>query len=130
MTTPQVISGMNLHVAGYGRQSYGRVNGSGAGPATQRDAGQARFDTFAAEAARQDRDATWRGQYEDVGISAFSRTERPDFERLLRDCSMGRIDVCSYARVNVCLYAREGAPRYGRILAPPSNQWPTVHPGP
>lgn len=84
---------MNLHCAGYGRQSYGRLNGSEASPATQREANSARFDTFAAEAARQGREAVWCGQYEDVGISAYSGTERPDFERLLRDCRMGRINV-------------------------------------
>jgi len=93
MTTPQVVSGMDFHVAGYGRQSYGRVNGSEASPATQRDANRARFDTFASEAARQGREAVWCGHYEDVGISAYSGTERPDFERLLRDCRMGRINV-------------------------------------
>ncbi|MFI5800901.1 recombinase family protein [Streptomyces sp. NPDC051677] len=43
--------------------------------------------------ARQGRDATWHGHYEDVGISAYSGTERPDFERLLRDCRLGRINV-------------------------------------
>ncbi|MGW5034704.1 recombinase family protein [Streptomyces nigra] len=84
---------MNLHVAGYTRQSYGRVNGSEASPATQREANAARFESFAAEAARQGRDAAWCGHYEDVGISAYSGAERPDFERLLRDCRMGRINV-------------------------------------
>ncbi|WP_051370343.1 recombinase family protein [Streptomyces sp. 142MFCol3.1] len=84
---------MNLHVAGYTRQSYGRVSGSEASPASQRDANQARYESFAAEAARQGREATWCGHYEDVGISAYSGTEWPDFERLLRDCRMGRINV-------------------------------------
>ncbi|MFF3872526.1 recombinase family protein [Streptomyces sp. NPDC001978] len=84
---------MNLHVAGYTRQSYGRVNGSEASPASQRDANAARFESFAAEMARQGREATWHGHYEDVGISAYSGTERPDFERLLRDCRLGRINV-------------------------------------
>lgn len=84
---------MNLHCAGYGRQSYGRLNGSEASPATQREANQARFESFAAEAARQGREAAWCGHYEDVGISACSGAERPDFERLLRDCRMGRINV-------------------------------------
>lgn len=93
MTTPQVASGMTLHCAGYTRQSYGRVNGSEASPAAQREANAARFESFAAETARQGRDAAWCGHYEDVGISAYSGTERPDFERLLRDCRMGRINV-------------------------------------
>ncbi|MGV9941231.1 recombinase family protein [Streptomyces sp. NPDC003401] len=93
MITPKAVRGMNLHVAGYGRQSYGRVNGSEASPAAQREANSARFDSFAAEAARMGRDAVWCGHYEDVGISAFDGTERPDFERLLRDCRMGRVNV-------------------------------------
>lgn len=93
MITPKAVTGMNLHVAGYGRQSYGRVNGSEASPATQREANAARYESFAAEAARQGREAAWCGHYEDVGISAFDGTERPDFERLLRDCRLGRINV-------------------------------------
>ncbi|MER7838304.1 recombinase family protein [Streptomyces sp. NPDC096040] len=93
MTTPQVVSGMNLHVAGYTRQSYGRVNGSEASLASQRDANRARFESFSTEAARQGREATWCGHYEDVGISACSGTERPDFERLLRECRMGQVNV-------------------------------------
>jgi len=84
---------MNLHVAGYTRQSYGRINGSEASPASQREANTARFETFAAEAARQGREASWHGHYEDVGISAYSGKERPDFERMLRDCRLGRINV-------------------------------------
>lgn len=84
---------MNLHVAGYTRQSYGRVNGSEASPASQREANAARFESFAAEAARQGREAVWCGHYEDVGISAFSGKERPGFERLLRDCRLGRVNV-------------------------------------
>lgn len=84
---------MNLHVAGYTRQSYGRVNGSETSPASQRAANHARFELFAGEAARQGRTAQWCGHYEDVGISAYSGTERPDFERLLRDCRMGRVNV-------------------------------------
>ncbi|MBT3163522.1 recombinase family protein [Streptomyces sp. Vc74B-19] len=84
---------MNLHVAGYTRQSYGRVNGSETSPASQRAANHARFELFAKESAHQGRDAVWCGHYEDVGISAYSGTERPDFERLLRDCRMGRVNV-------------------------------------
>lgn len=84
---------MDLHVAAYGRQSYGRLNGSEASPATQREANRARFESFAAEAARQGRKAIWCGHYEDVGISAFDGTDRPDFERLLRDCRLGRVNV-------------------------------------
>ncbi|MBT3153068.1 recombinase family protein [Streptomyces sp. CHD11] len=93
MTTPKVVTGMNLHVAGYTRQSYGRVNGSETSPASQRAANHARFDLFAKESAHQGREAAWCGHYEDVGVSAYSGTERPDFERLLRDCRMGRVNV-------------------------------------
>ncbi len=84
---------MNLHVAAYGRQSYGRENGSEASPAAQRSANYARFETFAAEVARDGREAKWCGHFEDVGISAFSGVERPEFERLIRECRMGRINV-------------------------------------
>ncbi|MFJ9963956.1 recombinase family protein [Streptomyces avermitilis] len=84
---------MDLHCAGYTRQSYGRVNGSEASPASQREANQARFESFAAEMERQGRESAWCGHYEDVGISAYSGAERPDFERLLRDCRLGRINV-------------------------------------
>ncbi len=84
---------MNLHVAAYGRQSYGRVNGSEASPAAQRTANYARYETFAAEVARDGREAKWCGHFEDVGISAYSGAERPDFERLIRECRMGRINV-------------------------------------
>lgn len=84
---------MNLHAAGYTRQSYGRVNGSEASPASQRAANYARYELFVKEASHQGREAVWCGHYEDVGISAYSGTERPDFERLLRDCRMGRINV-------------------------------------
>jgi DNA invertase Pin-like site-specific DNA recombinase len=84
---------MSYHVAGYTRQSYGKVNGSEASPASQRGANYARYDLLTKEAAHQGREAVWCGHYEDVGISAYSGTERPDFERLLRDCRLGRINV-------------------------------------
>ncbi|MFG2405051.1 recombinase family protein [Streptomyces brevispora] len=84
---------MDLHVAAYGRPSYGRLNGSGAGPASRRGAIHARYERFAAEAARDGREAEWCGHYEDVGTSAFSGEERPGFERLLSDCRTGRINV-------------------------------------
>ncbi|MFQ6856144.1 recombinase family protein [Streptomyces sp. 35M1] len=93
MITPQVVTGMDLHVAAYGRQSYGRLNGSEASPASQRGANHARYELFAAESKRDGREAKWCGHYEDVGISAFSGKERPEFESLLRDCRMGRINV-------------------------------------
>ncbi|MGW8065846.1 recombinase family protein [Streptomyces ziwulingensis] len=93
MIVPEVVTGMNFHVAAYGRQSYGRVNGSEASPAAQRAANHARYETFAAEVARDGREAKWCGHFEDVGISAFSGVERPDFERLIRECRMGRVNV-------------------------------------
>lgn len=84
---------MNLHVASYVRQSFGRVNGSEASPASQREANRARFDAYSAEVARKGDAARWCDHYEDVGISAYSGKERPGFERLLRDCRIGRVNV-------------------------------------
>ncbi|GGM09564.1 hypothetical protein GCM10012279_29530 [Micromonospora yangpuensis] len=37
--------------------------------------------------------ATWVDWYEDLGISAFSGTERPGFDRLVADCHSGRINM-------------------------------------
>jgi hypothetical protein len=31
--------------------------------------------------------------YEDLGISAFTGVERPDFEKLLQDCRVGKINL-------------------------------------
>ncbi|MGW1840371.1 recombinase family protein [Streptomyces sp. NPDC002067] len=84
---------MTVHAAAYGRQSYGRENGSETSPASQRTANKARFDQIAREAAAKGVEALWFGHYEDIGISAFSGKERPEFEQLLRDCRVGRINM-------------------------------------
>lgn len=77
---------MTVHAAGYTRQSAARENKSEASPASQRAANKARFDQVTGE-------AVWCGHYEDIGISAFSGKVRPDFERLLRDCRAGRVNM-------------------------------------
>lgn len=84
---------MSLHVASYVRQSSSRASGSEASPASQREANAARYETYAADMTQQGRPATFLGHYEDLGISAYSGKGRPDFERLLRDCRLGRVNV-------------------------------------
>ncbi|GAA3056343.1 hypothetical protein GCM10020229_80140 [Kitasatospora albolonga] len=73
-----------MHAAVYGRQSDARENASEASTTTQREKGF--------EAARK-RDAASITYYEDLGISAFTGVERPDFEKLLQDCRAGRINL-------------------------------------
>ncbi|MFD4560179.1 recombinase family protein [Streptomyces sp. NPDC058469] len=68
----------------YGRQSERRQNKSEASTATQHAAG-------ITEAKR--RGAVQIELYEDLGISAFTGVERPDFERLLSDCRAGKINL-------------------------------------
>jgi DNA invertase Pin-like site-specific DNA recombinase len=75
---------MDVHAAVYGRQSSERENKSEASTATQRARG-------VEEAER--RNATKIELYEDLGISAFSGIERPDFERMLRDCRTGKVNM-------------------------------------
>lgn len=70
--------------ASYVRQSKKREGGSEASPATQRTANRARIDQMK---------GLFVGSYEDLGISAYSGTERPDFDRLIADCHSGRIDI-------------------------------------
>ncbi|MGW3688722.1 recombinase family protein [Streptomyces sp. NPDC005125] len=82
----KAVTGMTVHAAGYTRQSAARENKSEASPASQRAANKARFDQVTG-------DAVWCGHYEDIGISAFSGKVRPDFERLLRDCRAGRVNM-------------------------------------
>lgn len=79
-----VVSGMDVHAGVYGRQSNERENKSEASTATQRARG-------IEEANR--RNAKKIELYEDLGISAFSGVERPDFERMLRDCRSGRLNM-------------------------------------
>ncbi|WP_406124227.1 recombinase family protein [Streptomyces sp. NBC_00989] len=73
-----------IYAGVYGRQSERRQNKSEASTATQHTAG-------IAEAKR--RGAVRIELYEDLGISAFTGVERPDFERLLSDCRAGKINL-------------------------------------
>ncbi|MEU9129238.1 recombinase family protein [Kitasatospora sp. NPDC048540] len=84
MSAPAVITGMDVHAAVYARQSDARENASEASTTTQRELGTA-------EAKR--RDAKSVAYYEDLGISAFTGVERPQFEKLLQDCRAGRINL-------------------------------------
>nr|WP_236070933.1 recombinase family protein [Streptomyces polyasparticus] len=84
MNRPGVVTGMDIHAGVYGRQSVGRANKSEVSTVTQREAG-------VAEAKR--RGAVSITEYEDLGISAFTGDDRPDFDRLLKDCHEGRINL-------------------------------------
>ncbi|WP_231873195.1 MULTISPECIES: recombinase family protein [Kitasatospora] len=84
MSTPNVITGMDVHAAIYSRQSDARENASEASTITQREKG--------VEEARK-RNAASITHYEDLGISAFTGVERPDFEKLLQACRAGRINL-------------------------------------
>ncbi|TSB19185.1 recombinase family protein [Streptomyces benahoarensis] len=75
---------MAVHAAVYGRQSAGRANKSEVSTATQRTAG-------VAEATRRGADSITT--YEDLGISAFTGDARPDFDRMIKDCLAGRINL-------------------------------------
>ncbi len=75
---------MAIHAGVYGRQSVGRANKSEVSTVTQREAG-------VTEAKRREADSITA--YEDLGISAFKGDERPDFDRLLKDCHEGRINL-------------------------------------
>ncbi|MFJ3093881.1 recombinase family protein [Streptomyces hydrogenans] len=84
MSAPRVVTGMDIHAGVYGRQSAGRANKSEVSTVTQRAAG-------VAEAKR--RGAVSITEYEDLGISAFTGEERPDYDRLIKDCHAGRINL-------------------------------------
>jgi DNA invertase Pin-like site-specific DNA recombinase len=75
---------MEIRAGVYGRQSVGRANKSEVSTVTQRKAG-------VAEAERRGADSVI--EYEDLGISAFSGKDRPDFDRLLKDCHNGRVNL-------------------------------------
>lgn len=89
MSPPGVVTGMSIHAAGYERQSAARANKSEASPATQRAANRGEADRRRAAGA----DVQWVGHYEDIGISAFNGKERPAYERLLKDCRAGRVNM-------------------------------------
>ncbi|GAA2085124.1 hypothetical protein GCM10009801_46670 [Streptomyces albiaxialis] len=75
---------MAVHAGVYARQSSARGNKSEISTVTQREAGTE-------EAEKRNADSIT--QYEDLGISAFTGDERPDFDRLLKDCREGRINL-------------------------------------
>ncbi|GAA0344213.1 recombinase family protein [Streptomyces blastmyceticus] len=79
-----------IYAAGYGRQPQKRANASEASPATQRSANKAEADR---RAALPGVDLAWTRHYEDIGISAFTGKERPEFDRLLADCRAGRVNM-------------------------------------
>ncbi|MFE9338416.1 recombinase family protein [Streptomyces sp. NPDC007025] len=82
----KAVSGMTIHAASYTRQSAARDNRSEASPASQRAANRARFDQLPG-------DTVWCGHYEDIGISAFNGAARPEFEKLLKDCRAGHVNM-------------------------------------
>lgn len=93
MGTPGVVMGLALHIADYARQSSRRANKSEASTTTQHDANTERAWKLIAALPEAASLASSITSYEDLGISAFSGKERPDFERMLQDCRMGRINV-------------------------------------
>lgn len=78
------MSPLILRAGSYVRQSKKRESGSEASPATQSAANRTRIDHMGAVFVRE---------YADLGISAFSGAERPEFDRLLADCRSGRLNV-------------------------------------
>ncbi|MFJ6136951.1 recombinase family protein [Kitasatospora sp. NPDC092286] len=75
---------MDVHAGVYARQSDARENGSETSTTTQREKGF--------EEARK-RNSVSISYFEDLGISAFTGVERPDFEKLLKACREGRINL-------------------------------------
>ncbi|MET7705736.1 recombinase family protein [Micromonospora sp. NPDC005413] len=68
----------------YVRQSNKKAGGSEASPATQSTANRTRIDQMG---------ATFVDEYADIGLSAFSGIERPQFDRLIADCHSGRVNL-------------------------------------
>ncbi|GCB45302.1 recombinase family protein [Streptomyces sp. NL15-2K] len=79
-----MVTGMDIHAGVYGRQSSRRGNKSEISTEDQLKEGVSRARMMNAA-----RIAT----YEDLGISAFSGEERPDFDRMIADCRTGRLNV-------------------------------------
>ena len=82
---------MTIHAGGYDRQSDARASGSVASPEAQRRNNYAEAERRRAAGA----DLVWVGHYsEKPGTSAFrAGVERPEFNRLLHDCRMGRVNM-------------------------------------
>jgi DNA invertase Pin-like site-specific DNA recombinase len=87
-----VVTGMAVHAGVYGRQSERRANKSEVSTATQRVKGEECAQALIRALPAADQANSSVDYYEDLGISAFDGTVRPDFERLLRDCRSGRIN--------------------------------------
>jgi DNA invertase Pin-like site-specific DNA recombinase len=80
-----MVTGMATHVGLYARQSAGRANKSEVSTETQLEAALERARTLNPDAI---------AEYKDVDRSAFKTdVVREDYERLLRDCKSGRINV-------------------------------------
>lgn len=89
--TAGIVTGMVFHAAGYDRQSQERGNRSVASPAVQRANNRAEAE----RRAKAGEEIVWAGHYsEKPGTSAFSADKtRPEFERLLTDCRLGRVNM-------------------------------------
>lgn len=103
-----VVTGVDMYAAGYDRQSRERENSSAASPATQRNANEAKADDLRAELTRDGGTLRFVGHFSEApGTSAFGTVERPEFERLLNECRMGRVnmiivyDVSRFSRLDV-----------------------------
>lgn len=86
----RTVSGMAILAAGYDRQSQERSNKSGASPAAQRAANRAK----ASEIAKTE-ELHWVAHFSEApGTSAFRvGVDRPEFNRLLNECRMGRVNM-------------------------------------
>jgi DNA invertase Pin-like site-specific DNA recombinase len=78
-----MVTGMDIHAGVYGRQSTRRSNGSEISTEDQLQEGVSVRAASAPSAL----------PYEDLGVSAFSGEERPDFDRMIADCRAGRLGV-------------------------------------
>jgi DNA invertase Pin-like site-specific DNA recombinase len=106
--TQGVVTGVDLLAGAYDRQSRERENYSGASPATQRSANEAKADDLRREATRDGIPFTFVGHFSEApGTSAFGTAERPEFERILNECRAGRLnvlivyDVSRFSRLDV-----------------------------
>ncbi|MEW2406458.1 recombinase family protein [Streptomyces griseoviridis] len=85
---------MTWHAAGYDRQSFAKLSGSVASPATQRAANKAKAEQIARELAREDQTVKWVGHFSEApGTSAFTGKERPEFNKILAACRAGQVNM-------------------------------------
>lgn len=106
--TTGVVTGLSTYAAAYDRQSAERENRSAASPATQRSANEAKALDLQREVERDGNAFRFVGHFSEApGTSAFGTAERPEFERLLSECRMGRVntiivyDVSRFSRLDV-----------------------------